>query len=503
MDRPTVDVSGRGKGEACTWIAEGLRHLAVPIDTLKPDASNARRHGQRNMDAIKASLARWGQRAPIVVQRSGMIVRAGNGRLEAAKALGWSHVAAVVVDDDSVEAVAFALADNRTAELAEWDTETLATLLDTLPKDVAIDTGFTDADLASMLSDLTPSTGSMTGSLAARFVAPPMTVLNARDGWWRDRKRAWLDAGVASESGRDDQLVYKSMHARVPDYYNQKNSVQAVLGRTLTDEEFQKRYLTVGPGAYTKGTSIFDPVLCELLYRWFCPPSGVTLDPFAGGSVRGIVGGKLGRRYVGVDLRPEQIEANRKQAATIFGDGSDASSQAKPDQVAPEWRVGDSRNIDTIASDVTADFVLSCPPYADLEVYSDDPADLSTMEYDDFRDAYRVIIAKTCARLRQNRFAAFVVGEVRDKRGHYHDFVGDTVQAFRDAGLHFYNEAILVTPVGSAAMQASSNFHKGRKLVKTHQNVLVFVKGDGKIATQECGEVDVTDVLPDDTEATT
>ena len=147
----------RGKGEAYAYIAEGLRHLAVPIETLVPDAANARRHGSRNMEAIKASLARWGQRQPIVVQRKGMVVRAGNGRLEAAKAIGWTHIAAVVVDDESADAVAFAIADNRTAELAEWDTETLATLLDTLPQEVKVDTGFTDADLAEMLNDLTPT----------------------------------------------------------------------------------------------------------------------------------------------------------------------------------------------------------------------------------------------------------------------------------------------------------------------------------------------------------
>lgn len=145
----------RGKGEH-SYIADGLRHLAVPLDTLTPDAANARRHGPRNMEAIKASLARWGQRQPIVVQRKGMVVRAGNGRLEAAKALGWTHIAAVVVDDDSADAVAFAIADNRTAELAEWDTETLATLLDTLPTEVKVDTGFTEADLDAMLAELTP-----------------------------------------------------------------------------------------------------------------------------------------------------------------------------------------------------------------------------------------------------------------------------------------------------------------------------------------------------------
>jgi site-specific DNA-methyltransferase (adenine-specific) len=111
------------------------------------------------MEAIVASLSRFGQRTPIVVQRKGMVVRAGNGRLEAAKRLGWQHIAAVVVDDDSVEAVSYAIADNRTAELAEWDSETLASLLDTLPKEALEATGYTEDDLQALLAGLTPAIG--------------------------------------------------------------------------------------------------------------------------------------------------------------------------------------------------------------------------------------------------------------------------------------------------------------------------------------------------------
>jgi hypothetical protein len=65
------------------------------------------------------------------------------------------------------------------------------------------------------------------------------------------------------------------------------------------------------------GTSIFDPVLCELAYRWFCPPGGLVLDPYAGGSVRGIVAAKCGRRYIGIDLSERQVSANRAQAEAI------------------------------------------------------------------------------------------------------------------------------------------------------------------------------------------
>jgi hypothetical protein len=139
--------------------------------------------------------------------------------------------------------------------------------------------------------------------------------------------------------------------------------------------------------------------------------------------------------------------------------------------------------------------IYSCPPYADLEVYSDDPADLSTLGYNEFKQAYFDIINESCKLLKDNRFACFVVGEVRDKAGNYYNFVGDTIEAFRQAGLHYYNEAILVTAVGSLPVRAGRQFAASRKLGKTHQNVLVFVKGDGKKAANECGLVEVN--VPD------
>lgn len=144
-------------------IAEPLRGLAVAVDTLVLDPANARLHGEQNLASIKASLQRFGQRQPVVVQREGSIVRAGNGRVMAAKALGWSHMAALVVDEDSVQATAYAIADNRTSDLAEWDDEALTRLLKELPTDLRIDAGFTDDDLQQLI-----------GGASATVVAPPM-----------------------------------------------------------------------------------------------------------------------------------------------------------------------------------------------------------------------------------------------------------------------------------------------------------------------------------------
>jgi hypothetical protein len=222
--------------------------------------------------------------------------------------------------------------------------------------------------------------------------------------------------------------------------------------------------------------------LTELAYRWFCPPGGLILDPFAGGSVRGIVASKLGRQYLGVELRAEQVAANRVQAEVIC------------DAPLPKWVIGDSRKIDQIAPGVGADFLFSCPPYADLEVYSDDPADLSTMAYPAFREAYFEIVDRSAQLLKDDRFACFVVGEVRGKDGAYLGFVPDTIEAFRRAGLRFYNEAILVTAAGSLPIRAGKQFAVGRKFGKTHQNVLVFIKGDPRAATAAIGEVEMGEI---------
>src|SRR5690606_25486457 len=121
------------------------------------------------------------------------------------------------------------------------------------------------------------------------------------------------------------------------------------------------------------------------------------------------------------------------------------------------------------------DFIFSCPPYADLEVYSDLEGDISNKKYPKFLELYESIIAKSCDKLKDGGLACFVVGEVRNKNGNYIGFVPDTIKAFEKCGMSFYNEAILLNPIASASMRAKGNM-KSKKLVKVHQNILVFKK---------------------------
>ena len=325
---------------------------------------------------------------------------------------------------------------------------------------------------------------------------------------WLTRKRQWLGIGIKSELGRGSHLAYHQESnnkvmgkpkteallfgppgAWVPGYFEMKRKAEADMGRPLAPAEFDSmlpRLLEAkGSGLSASGTSVFDPVLAELSYRWFCPPGGRVLDPFAGGSVRGVVAAVLGRRYTGVDLSAAQVEANRVQAVDILG--------ADADRVI--WHRGDSTAIATTVDPGPYDFVFSCPPYGDLEEYSDDPADLSAMDHDAFLVAYRAIIEATVGLLAPNAFAAFVVGDYRAPDGSYRGFVPATIDAFERAGCQLYNEAIVVTAVGSLPVRVGRQFAALRKLGKTHQNLLVFVRGDVRAACARLGEVEATVAL--------
>lgn len=143
------------KPVARTWSGpEALEPLLIKVDEVSEDPKNARLHNERNLESIRASLEKFGQMKPIVV-RDGIAV-AGNGTLAAARTLGWSHLAAVdasMLTED--EARAYAIADNRTSELAEWDYRVLAeTFRDLKAVDINLDvTGFIDSEVGPLLDE--------------------------------------------------------------------------------------------------------------------------------------------------------------------------------------------------------------------------------------------------------------------------------------------------------------------------------------------------------------
>ena len=376
--------------------------------------------------------------------------------------------------------------------------------------------------------------------LKERYGAPPFSILDARQGYWQDRKRWWTKKGIRSELGRGEQLIAMSKSNMTYMFGKKQYDVDQLQkeGILLTDDEVEvggdskgsaktfaigdkqtwnaeqeaKKDLRAIPGGGTgknsawlhknedgttsaalqdpdafqnraSGTSIFDPVLTELMYSWFCPDGGSILDPFCGGSVRGIVAAHGNHDYAGMELRSDQVQANRIQGLEILGDS---------DYPMPNWVVGDALDIQEKIGG-KHDLIFSCPPYGDLEVYSEDDRDLSTMEHHEFLDTYRTIIQRSVEMLKDNRFAVFVVGDFRNEDGFYRNFVSDTIDAFQSAGAILYNECILITVAGSLPIRVHKQFANNRKLGKTHQNVLIFFKGDPNTIKDDFAYIDVED----------
>lgn len=626
----------------------------VPIEELTLHDKNRNKHSEEQIKRLAQIMLYTGWRSPVKVSNLSNKVVAGHCRIAAAKINGWDSVPVDLQDfENEQEEIAHLNADNAIALWSDLDIEAIKLDVADLP-DFDIDMlgikGLSLGELPGINDGNTTAT-----KLTDRFLIPPFSVLDGRQGYWLERKRAWLALGIRSELGRDAECL-----------------------KTGIGENYGRKEMT--------GTSIFDPVLCEIAYRWFTPENASILDPFAGGSVRGIIASLLGRKYIGVDLRKEQVDANKinweeikkkdinkilenkklsikissKSMQQIFqgctndfvknvcngsccrsstneagilvtihpsekeniinAGGEVENNLLKPqnkrcpfqnndnlcdlhttdikpfgcivspftlnknntlivrnryrllkcfnhaegqpayktfsasliklfgienynyikdhfdnnggdlempldenacnmlkenDQIKkgekincepgaknitykikhdPMWVVGDSAIINSLAPG-EYDFIFSCPPYGDLEIYSDDARDISSLEYTDFVVAYKKIIQESIAMLKNDRFACFVVGDIRDKNGFYRNFVSHTIDAFQEAGAVLYNEAILVTPLGSLPIRASKIFQASRKLGKTHQNVLIFCKGDPKKAAENCGNIKIYDEL--------
>lgn len=286
------------------------------------------------------------------------------------------------------------------------------------------------------------------GRLCQQFMEPPFTVLDGRSGRWKSRKQEWLALGIQSEIGRTAEA------------YNRNKDVKAYGSLSaLTDRT---------------GTSVFDPVLCELMYKWFYPIRGASsgiLDPFAGGSVRGVVAARMGLPYTGIELRQEQVTANIQQACSIPG--------CDP---RPRWICSDARQLKNYDMQIIADdfdMLFTCPPYWNLEVYSSDPRDISNLErWGDFCFAYGDCLYSALSHLASPRFAVVVVGMIRDdKECCLRDMRIPTDMAMGRRGFRLWSELQLLTPIGSLPARAAAQFRSSRKPASAHQTVLVYYNG--------------------------
>lgn len=287
--------------------------------------------------------------------------------------------------------------------------------------------------------------------LRDKYLVPPFSILDTSVGAWLQRRNEW--EGMIQN--RDQNVRNVSIKKHNTPYLNPMDYDEGYKGLERNGN-----------------TSTFDPFLCEILVKWFSRQGDVIYDPFAGGHVRGAVSAMLGRDYVGVDINPLQVEANEQNWGNIcqrydttrFGN--------------PQWVEGDSGEFH---AEPKCNMLLTCPPYYNLEVYTDNPSDISTFKtYEEFRNRYEEIIKRGYDNLEDDSFAVIVVEEIRDKDGILYGFVPDTIRAFEKAGFKYYNEMILENRIMSLGVRCPKYFERSRKVGRHHQNVLVFFKGDPK-----------------------
>lgn len=268
-------------------------------------------------------------------------------------------------------------------------------------------------------------------SMNDKYVVPPFSILDARKGYWQDRKKTWR------------KMIGDNCESR-------ENLLKGF-------ENLSGRY-----GMEVRGTSLLDPVLSEIICKWFGITNGNAFDTFAGDTVFGFVSSSLGMTFTGIELREEQAKLNNQRVC-----GMNA-----------RYICDDGQNVLEHIELNSQDLFFSCPPYYDLEVYSDKENDASNQStYEDFLKIIETAFVGAISCLKEDRFAVVVCGDIRDKKGEYRRFPDDIKNIFCNNGCVLYNELVLVDPIGSAIYRANTAM-KNRKVIKVHQNVLVFYKGD-------------------------
>jgi hypothetical protein len=356
---------------------------------------------------------------PIVVDDD-MVVLGGNMRTKACIKAGLKEVPVIKFSDLSEEKKKeFIVKDN--VGYGDWDFDVLRSDWD---KEILFEWGLEVPDIK--YKDSLVDYG---GKLSDRFIAPPFSILDAKQGYWQDRKKVWRELIGDNGESRENTLVKDT------------NSAMGDLG----------------------SVSLLDPVLSEIITKWFSPFGAKIFDPFAGDTVFGYVSTyQNDNSFTGIEIRKEQADLNMERTNERC-----------------VYICDDGRNVSKYIEEKTQDLLFSCPPYYDLEVYSDLENDASNQEtYEDFFKILDVAFTNAVKCLKDNRFAVIVVGEVRDKKtGFYYDFISDIKKLFIREGMGLYNEIILCDPIGSSMLRANK-LMKLRKVVKTHQNILVFYKGD-------------------------
>jgi 16S rRNA G966 N2-methylase RsmD len=394
----------------------------VKISEVKPNKDNPRTISKDKRKKLVQSIKEFPDMLkirPIVVD-SDMVVLGGNMRLQACKDAKLKEIYIIKADElTEAQKREFIVKDN--VGFGEWDWDVLANEWDIDELEGwGLDVLTTEEKEEKAIEEAH-------GKLVETFLMPPFSILDTRQGYWMERKRLWRT--LIQDNGETREGVLS--------------------GEGMIDK-------------YNNGTSILDPVLSEILIKWFCIDKGNIIDPFAGDTVMGYISGYRGYQFTGIEIRKEQADVNNARVKEFGG----------------KYINDDGQNILKHVKEGTQDMMFSCPPYFDLEVYSDLENDASNQDtYEEFIQIIRNALTDGLKTLKENRFATIVVGDIRKNDGFYRRFVDDINTIMVQGGAQLYNELILVEPLGTLP-QRVNRYMGWRKVGKCHQNVLVFYKGD-------------------------
>lgn len=251
-----------------------------------------------------------------------------------------------------------------------------------------------------------------------------------------------------------DRIGFVPLSIWEPDWTIVKR-LKAVVG-----DKGQSRELEGFKGGYQDHASIFNPHLAQMILSAYCPQNARIIDPFAGGGTRGFIAAAMGHDYFGVELRQEEVNRINEKMKEL---GRTFSLVCGDSVVYPF--LGNAY-----------DFAYTCPPYYNLEVYSELPTDLSAMKtYDEFLALYKAIIGKVFFALKTNSLFVIVVGNFRDKKGRLVHFSGDTIRVAKEVGFVLHDELIF-WGASKVAAQRAGMFEANRKAVRVHEYIIVLRK---------------------------
>lgn len=403
-----------------------------------------------------------------------LVVILGNMRYRAMKELGYKDAPVKVLptETDAKKLRAYIQKDNIAFGQNDWDL--LGNEWDVAElEDFGLECDFLgggEDDVNMDKSDEEDSEEEKEQNLTDRFIVPPFSILDAKQGYWRERKRKWKEIVVSQGETRKD-LLFESYQTKYPELYKKTQKERKEMGigfKEYIDKYVSPEELAKYSQTLQNGVSLFDPVLAEIMCKWFTPYKGAKIfDCFAGDTLKGLVFAKCGFEFCGIELRQEQVDENNKQIAN--------------QELPIRYICDDGQNVAKYFEEQSQDLLFSCPPYFNLEVYSDKENDASNQkDYCDFVKILKKSFSDAYKCLKDNRFVVIVCGTVRSKKdGSILDMPRDVEKIFTDLGASFLTEFIYAENIASAALRASI-FAKTRKPCKTHQNVLVFYKGNPK-----------------------